>query len=318
MTNDSILAANYARACYGGRPDHLQCSLYPTVAVPWKEDREAKCPFRDGICARKASKMDTGMVDSHSVLGINSPVSGRVQYRKVTTCAPLLTGDYITVVVGTGDNGIRKDDIVYEVDYGHLQTNTAAINFNYTFLYNLHSSIDQYGYQVDAVQAEAQATINSWIPNVALNRTDADVSVVAISANAIVYIAPVDDPVFSAHEALSYVTTSGQNDTFYVADYYISTIGCAEQHQICNPTNNVCTPLGGSTGLFKNSLDPSIGLNAVQIGAVDRITRLAGQTSVNQVILAGKSSALRVQETVTELQQGPLPADQWIIEVNNW
>jgi hypothetical protein len=162
--------------------------------------------------------MDTGLVDSHSMLGINAPVHGRVQYRKVTTCAPLHVKGFTTVVEGTGDNGILEGDIVYEVNYGHQVTNTAAVSLNYTFDYNIHARFDNFGYSVGAVNALAQYS-GEWIPIPAMNRTDADVTVVSLSANSMRFSNEIDDPVFSAHELYSYLTYSGQNVSWYVSDY---------------------------------------------------------------------------------------------------
>ena len=38
--------------------------------------------------------MDTGPIDSHSVLGLNSPKENRITFRKKVVCAPLVVGDF--------------------------------------------------------------------------------------------------------------------------------------------------------------------------------------------------------------------------------
>ena len=62
---------------------------------------------------------------------------------------------------------------------------------------------------------------NSWTVTPDLNRTDADVSIVAIAPNAIKFDEMVDDPVFAAHEmAGSYINDQGANVTWYGSDYW--------------------------------------------------------------------------------------------------
>jgi hypothetical protein len=51
---------------------------------------------------------------------------------------------------------------------------------------------------------------------------------------------------------------------------------------------------------------------------MERIFLLAPFTSIYETVYPRKDAALRAQETVTDLQQAPLPNDQWVIEVSNW
>src|SRR2546430_971756 len=83
-------------------------------------------------------------------------------------------------------------------------------------------------------------TNSGWTPIPTFNRTDADVSIYFLAANCLTYLSPVTDPLFSA--------TFQQNFSslvVYVPDYDITVMRCADQYQICNPTNQVCTSLGG-------------------------------------------------------------------------
>lgn len=86
--NDTTTAANYARACYGGAHDPLQCSTFVQSELPWTSDQNATCPFaNDTTCLwsnTAAFKMETDLIDSHSDLGINAPVHDRVKYKKGT------------------------------------------------------------------------------------------------------------------------------------------------------------------------------------------------------------------------------------------
>lgn len=93
-------------------------------------------------------------------------------------------------------------------------------------------------------------------------------------------------------------------------------MACAEQHQICNPSNNQCTDLQSSSTIL--SATNSLGLNLVQEGALQRIVLQMAVTNVYSSISGRGASALRAQETVQTLDQAPLPANQWQIEVSSW
>jgi hypothetical protein len=50
---------------------------------------------------------------------------------------------------------------------------------------------------------------------------------------------------------------------------------------------------------------------------MERIFLLAPFASIYETVYPRKDAALRAQETVTDLQQAPLPNDQWVVEVSN-
>ena len=319
-TNDTILAANYARACYGGSPDRLQCNVYPAQSLPYEVNQNATCPFEEGTCVygnTAAFHMDTGLIDSHFTLGINAPSHERVQYRKVTTCAPLHVSKFTTVLTGNETNQVLPQDYLWELQYGNVSTNTAAVTTNYTFSYNPNARLDNFGYSLGSVEAMAQWD-GAWVPISALNRTDADVSMVMITPNSMRFDTRNNDPVFGAHDMSSYLDFQGQNYTWYSPRYWVSIIACAEQYQVCNPSTGACTPLVGTMSLLQQSLAPKVGLNAIQQSVMERIAVVGPYTSVYQTVNPRKDSALRAQETVTDLQQAPIPDNQWMIEVSHW
>jgi hypothetical protein len=92
---DSQSAAAYARSCYGESVDALKCIMYAKPNIKW-DGKKAECPFKDGICYRNNTyQIDTGLIDSHHDLGINTPQEERLKYRKVTTCSVLDDKDYM-------------------------------------------------------------------------------------------------------------------------------------------------------------------------------------------------------------------------------
>ena len=107
--NDSITAAGYARQCYGGLTGRLECSTMFRPSLPTITNSNATCPFASGMCVygdTAAFSVDSGLIDSRDDLGINSPDSGRVKFRRVTTCAPVRTKDFLVVTNYTDTNSL--------------------------------------------------------------------------------------------------------------------------------------------------------------------------------------------------------------------
>jgi hypothetical protein len=158
---------------------------------------------------------------------------------------------------------------------------------------------------------------SGWEPIPPLNRTDADVTLIFIAPNSVVYETPVDDPVFSAHSTNSSIVISvleGQSTVFYESDYYLGIIGCAEQHQVCN--GDICTALSAHTEVFSNS--SLSGLSMTQLGIFERLGLATIYTTTAGAIGARSGTALLASETVRGTRQASLPSNQWQIEVSSW
>lgn len=94
---DNQNAATYARNCYVEPADALYCNQYATPNLRF-EASDANCPFQDGMCWKNHTyRLDTGFMDSHHDLGINTAAQDRLKYRRVATCTVLKDGDYINV-----------------------------------------------------------------------------------------------------------------------------------------------------------------------------------------------------------------------------
>jgi hypothetical protein len=84
-------AREYARSCYDLTAG-IQSTLCDTYAVPTIQStirRNAPCPFDTRVCAAPAIEFDSGMMDTNSHLGINTPHSSALKFRKQTSCAPI-------------------------------------------------------------------------------------------------------------------------------------------------------------------------------------------------------------------------------------
>lgn len=117
----------------------------------------------------------------------------------------------------------------------------------------------------------------------------------------------------------------------------VSPLACIDQHQFCNPNNQRCTDLQSYYTAVETTA--SIELNAVQSLIISRLSldflfetmsfsKVASSSIPDQEIpttnktfkgIHGRGpAALRAQESVSDIQSGPLPNNQWMIEVESW
>ncbi|KAI9832552.1 MAG: hypothetical protein M1819_004342 [Sarea resinae] len=313
VLNDSINAANYARSCYGLMANPLDCSQYTKAQIAYTTKTNVSCPFAADIClgsTTMAFEMDTGRINSHEDLGINSRKEHRIEYRHVTTCALLKDSKYFALENQTSPDAAYPDD-----QFQRLYLGPIVDVANWTYQYNVHAPVDGFGYELGTVQALAGVAGNTWLPVDDLNRTDADVSLFFLTPNAIGFAEPVDDPFFAAHQP-RWAVTNGVNQTWYDTDYYIHLMGCSDQHQYCNPTTGACTALTSSQ-LAVNEL-PSLGLNYEQHFTGTRIGLILGSINTYFAVNGRGAAALRARDSVYESTQGPLPDNQWTVEASSW
>jgi len=334
VLQSTLASAQYARMCYSDSSSDLTCNQYTSRTVQFTTNVNATCPFETDLCffpGDSAYSMDTGFLDSNDALGLNSPKRERVLYRRLTTCSLLHTKDHAEQGTATLGGGSFVDPMIYL----HMGSIPSA-GLNYTYSYNIHSLVDGIGYLLTYVLVLrlrhdtktdqsyrpmiAYATgPNVWTPIAALNRTDADVTLVILAQNSVQYDQPSDDPYFSAHVAHD-LTAAGVELTWYLGDDYFNLLACADQHQFCNPNlnfpNDGCTPLTDSTAVLDELL--TLGLSEVQSVTAKRITNALPFGSIYDSINGRGASALRASETCFGDNQMPLPNNQWQIELNAW
>jgi hypothetical protein len=87
-------SSQYSRSCYAGGSDTgsdpANCGTFTSWRIESKVETNVACPFPGDVCAAAAITLDSGLIDSHLHLGLNAPREDRVQFRKITTCAPIL------------------------------------------------------------------------------------------------------------------------------------------------------------------------------------------------------------------------------------
>lgn len=266
--------------------------------------------------------MTSKVIDSHIDLGINAPKYNRINLQKTTTCAPLHAGKFATIEnvtnttvdPGNGDIG----DVIYKFWYGAMLSDDGANITDYTYFYNTHSWKDNFGYTLSAYMAAAGYPKGEGVvePVAEVNTTASDLSLLFIAPNTVRFTEKCYDPVFSATR----YQMNGSYNTFWYADYFVSVVGCSEEYQICNPSNNKCTPKLGNYQLQQAMVanKDGLGLNAMQNATAYRLAIATTHSSIYYATFSRGAGALRAGETVSQLSQAPLPSNQWHIEVGSW
>lgn len=168
----------------------------------------------------------------------------------------------------------------------------------------------------------------NWMPIPALQREDADVHLMYLSAPGIQFSAPVDDPWFSAHTPIRDIHSRRTNASVssYAQDEPMSPMACSFQMQYCNPllsskpAEERCEPMRGLIDPRKSDAMQKIFPNQRQLDAAARADRIIvrGTYAINTLVGYVGASALRTRYGLAYGFQGPLPTNQWQIEAENW
>jgi len=317
VLSDMNDAWSYGESCYVDYTVPTGCMM-PDQELYALVSQNATCPF-PGLCMfgdTAALEIDSGLINSDLTLGINAKPSNRVNYHRVTTCAPLNTTGYKILVNSTQGSGYPVGNLVEDFDFGPDLNIEAG---NVTFDYDTVPENEWFeGYQM--FLAHGAPGTGDWNPIPALNRSDAEVTLVFLVANSISYLTPVDDPFFAAHYKPS-------NSTYYQSDNNVTVLGCIDQHEYCLPDetdvqgNPFCTglwaPYDAWTAidfLYNNSY-----MNEAQYWTAQRIAASTPWSDLYWVIGSRMSAALNASSSVIGTwQTSALPNDQWQIEVETW
>lgn len=163
-----------------------------------------------------------------------------------------------------------------------------------------------------------------FVPIPQLKRRDADVMLFFLSSPGIFFANHVDDPWFSAHrlgaEFFTVVNETNIRRT-YLQDEPMGVMGCTMQTQFCNPNlpeSERCAPLSGYaddtfnvTDLYETPAQKKMfkwAVHAIQLGFF----------SISGIVDALGVSALVARQALANNNQGPLPNNQWQLEVEHW
>ncbi|KAI1734905.1 hypothetical protein F4680DRAFT_470549 [Xylaria scruposa] len=236
-------AANYAQQCYstGAAGD---CGRFVTKSLTSYIDDNAPCPFEEGICRSNSKnlRIDSGYISSHKHLGLNSPL--KLFGRNVLHCSPIITAGY------TSQQNTSLGNITL-YHYGSALTSSGWHNYTfaaksiedqYVFGFSLDYLVFSSSYRVSAmsylvVNKTVDTVTSDFIPIRPILREDADVALVFLSGEDVVYSNPSTDEWYR-------VSATQVNDSekakaeinatpIYLPLEPASPLACAYQYQFC-------------------------------------------------------------------------------------
>lgn len=138
----------YTQRCYGDVENNASCLKYPAQNLPFDLSKDVPCPFgsNGSACLTENSTvvtMDTGYLDSNHMFGINAKESDSVQYRRKTTCAPVISSPFVTFfnTSGTPAGASFNDALLERFWFGPFSGQNYTIEYN-TIQYSLPLSYD--------------------------------------------------------------------------------------------------------------------------------------------------------------------------------
>ncbi|KAL9111595.1 MAG: hypothetical protein Q9227_004083 [Pyrenula ochraceoflavens] len=321
--------SNYAQRCYSNATETEGCSPFIKRQLPSTVEANASCPFAPQFCRSQDQniRLDTGFLNTHDDLGMNSPPSLRYVVRLVTQCAPLVTEGY------TDSFNYSNDKTYSRYFYGRRNYNAAqSAAFNQTYEYEQRSR-QQFiseafttglpDYNLGVVLASSYGGSlyrdqSTFLPLDGLFQGDGDVALFFLSANNILYSGQVEDPWYSAHQPLGRPIHSGVTSgavQYYLSDEPASVLGCKMQYQVCDansPTNGNCSQFGGVVDVDFSQMPHNDKRGKVMSWA------LGAPKSVLSVVTSLKASSLTSRFSLQESSQIALPDNQWQLDVQNW
>lgn len=159
-----------------------------------------------------------------------------------------------------------------------------------------------------------------------LRRIDADVSLIFLSANAILYTGEVNDPLYSAHQPLPSISntlTGNETTTMYIRDEPAAVLGCVAQYQACNSKltqDRECTPPSGIEDVLNNVRKIATNEEEVALFNYYLAITLGNYQFHAPTIIAFELGewSLTSRFTLNQGVQAQLPDNQWQLDVEYW
>ncbi|GME57641.1 putative cytochrome p450 protein [Neofusicoccum parvum] len=280
---------------------------------------------------------DTGYLDSHKDLGINTPPEDRVLFRRVSTCAPLVTDGYRrSHNYSDGEEYVQYyygqellQSQLQHHDYASLtadEKRNLTIEWPNATLNGAHFDFDIKVIDSFVINGSMTNDYSGFQPIPALTLQEADLHLLFLSANSIRFSEPVSDPWYAAHRTVANVPVerganiSGTMDAI-LQDEPLVPLACTVAEQYCNPNQAGgarCPRLGGtyeSEALARGIW--SSGRQRAVYRWIAHVNTLISPT-IDFVPKALGVGALTARYKAQGGVQGPLPDDQWQMETEYW
>ncbi|KAI9166411.1 hypothetical protein HJFPF1_02512 [Paramyrothecium foliicola] len=330
-------AANYAQQCYSSETSNmLGCRYFVTPKLPTRVEVTHEYPFNNSksICRSDTPSLvlDTGFLDSNRHLGFNTPVGDRVHSFKGRD------GNYTRYHYGSFRYGTGSDATLmnYTFQAESIPTQYAVLE---------RPQVLEKNFLLTGVSASpfngSFVAPSSFVPTPELARLDADIFLASLTGNGVIFLEPTHDPWYHATQPGSLLFTVGATEpkTIYLRDEAASPIACMNQYQICRGNSpksgdeSTCGPLAGfmdatlgAATLFdleqdmnliqSSKLPDSYSTAATGFNWFVAIWRTMTSTHGSLINHMGPS-ALASQRAFRSGTQGPLPNNQWQIDMSH-
>ena len=155
-----------------------------------------------------------------------------------------------------------------------------------------------------------------------LQRSDADLSIYFLSAPGILFTQETNDLWFAAHrEGVPITDRAGNSAPSYLMDEDASPLACTRQFQYCNPnlpSQKRCQPLRG--WLDNSARLEEIAVNQAQLKRLNYLVsaQVGNNDEILSIVTQGGNSVLTARDNLGWGTQGPLPDNQWQLEIEHW
>ncbi|GAP86704.1 hypothetical protein SAMD00023353_2000220 [Rosellinia necatrix] len=350
-------AANYAQQVYSpARTGIFSNTAYVRKTLDTTYNRQAPCPFQ-GICRSNTSNLllDTGYISIRDHLGVNLQPDEDILYRTIAHCAPLMTEgrseptqyhgslnytgySYGPKIRPTGDGTDRGYTIVSNY------TIVVGDSYSQSIMESNMTTASGYGIVLaSSLTADGDAWSGTFLPEKALRRPDADIYLYFLSGNGVYTSEPVYDPWYRSYIPSQYESYLVRRDglttsriTTYQPAEAASPLGCMMQYQICQGSSankDSCGPLASFNDAIEGAyphfgVDPSVTMEEAIYATPPnkRVGRFLWwleimsyyPNDIQPVVWKMGSRSLASSRTLTGVIQGPLPKEQWKVDVSNW
>ena len=323
---DTATSQQYANECYIMDPlfsasSSSDCNTLAKSTLNWTTSYNATCPFDPKVCSANCPTIvfDTGIIDTHSDLGLNADLASRLYYRRVNKCTVLNGTSYTTVEVNE-----TTGQLVAYAWYGNqwrYGTNWTFSTSNYFDFYTHNQEQELIQYYLSTEMSYYGFGGQQFNPIPELNTSSADVTLM-FSGFAGQYHLPVDDELFTAHQLTypGHKTVMGR-DGAYKPDKMINVLGCTEEHQMCTtPTD--CSPLLGVHSLL-NYVSAHLNFTPNQNVTGKRLLDAANNAAFGNVIGQLSLTSTPFFPPTSVASEGlwvnmPLPDNQWQLTAEYW
>ncbi|KAI1753937.1 hypothetical protein F4782DRAFT_539243 [Xylaria castorea] len=300
-------AANYAQQCYSSdAAGILDCGRLVAKRIPTQIDAQAGCPFEDGVCRDSSANL---LVDSGYVMH----------------CAPMKTQGYSSY----RNTSIGNITICH---YGNTTTSTGIKDYMATAK-TIKSQYASYNVQIKNGSVKTKNTDSGFVPADSIFRPDADLSVILLATNGVLHTKPSSDQWYRVSPTSLNVGSSGSTDSQDSKPYFLpledaSPLGCTQQWQFCRQSANNCGSLRSfsdavaSAAIIFNTTDEDLtnivynGTSAAQFHYFKTV--IAEGPGLVTVLEQMGPTSLISQKSLIASRQGPLPFDQWQLDVIHW